>query len=122
MKKSDLRSGMIVEIRDGTNYLVMLNPSCEGWELISIDSGDLVSLSSFNEDLTCKGTIREIDIVKVYKLGLFICDIITNTSVAMKHKKLIWERDEAQTEMTIAEIEAKLGVKNLKIIKEKENE
>lgn len=118
MKKSDLRSGMIVEFRNGKMDLVMLNPDCVRRELISFDGG-FIGLDHYNEDLTYEGIDDEVwDIVKVYSLESSICHILSNTRETLKKKKLIWERPEVSTEMTIAEIEAKLGIKNLKIIKE----
>ena len=56
--------------------------------------------------------------MKIYSLGSFICHILSEKKEALRKKKLIWELKEKPVEMTIAEIESKLGIKNLKIIKE----
>ena len=117
MKKSDLKSGMIVEFRNGIQDIVMLNPECEGRELISLEGGSL-RLDDYNEDLTYRiASNANWDIVKIYSLGSSISHILLNKEKTLSNKKLIWERTEP-IEMTIAEIEAKLGIKNLKIIKE----
>lgn len=116
MKKSDLKTGMVVEMRNREKYLVMLNPDCEDRDLISF-SGGFMPLCEFGDDLAANDGDTEWDIVKVYRTGANVCYIVSNTGIAMKHAQLLWERTEKTVEMTIAEIEEKLGVKNLKIIK-----
>lgn len=118
MKKSDLKSGMIVEFRNGKQDIVMLNPDCTDKELISLDGGYL-RLDDYNEDLTCRiASNVNWDIMKIYSLGSKIVHILSNTKETLNNKKLILERVTPPTEMTISEIEKKLGIKNLKIIKE----
>ena len=118
MKKSDLKTGMVVETARGEKYLVMLNPDCEGRDLISFDRG-YMPLSKYENDLTYINE-PEWDIVKVYTLGTSIYYILaTNANHNRKLVyNLIWERKENPVEMTIEEIEKKLGIKNLKIVKE----
>ena len=66
MKKSDLKSGMIVEFRNGMQDIVMLNPDCTGKELISLVGGYL-RLDNYNEDLTYMiASNVNWDIIKVY--------------------------------------------------------
>ena len=50
MKKSDLKTGMVVEARNGEKYLVMLEPDCEDRELINFNGGYL-SLNDYNDEL-----------------------------------------------------------------------
>ena len=118
MKKSDLKTGMIVELRNGKMYLVMLNPDCEDRELISLDGG-FMSLCDYEENLRwAKSFDDQWTVVKIYSLENSICFILSEKEEALKNKKLIWERKGIPVEMTIAEIEEKLGIKNLRIIKE----
>jgi hypothetical protein len=110
---------MIVEFRNGEMSIVMLNPDCEDRELIGIDRGKYISLDEYEEDLALKGiATREWDIMKIYSMGSSICHILSDKEKALSKKLPIWVRTESPTEMTISEIEAKLGIKNLKIIKE----
>lgn len=116
MKKSDLKTGMVVETRNNEHFLVMLNPDCEDRNLINF-TGGFMPLCEYDDDLTATDGDTEWDIVKVYQLGTSIYYIIDNAAMAMSGSKVLWERPAETVEMTIAEIEEKLGVKNLKIVK-----
>ena len=111
MKKSDLKTGMVVETRNGEKYLVMLEPDCGGRELINFSRG-YMSLSSYNDELMLEKSYEELDIMKVYSVGISISWLLSDKK-SMKFK-LIWERNEPK-EMTIAEIEKELGYK-IKIV------
>ena len=76
-----------------------------------------MSNDNYNNDLTCKGENRKYDIMKVYAQyrGHFIDGTVLQKN-AIRHMDLIWERVEVK-EMTIPEIEKKLGYP-IKIIKE----
>lgn len=111
MKKSDLKTGMVVETRNGEKYLVMLEPDCEGRELIRFNVG-YMSLNDYNDELMLKKLNEKFDIVKVYSVESSICWLLGDKE-SMKFK-LIWERSEPK-EMTIEEIEAELGYK-IKIV------
>jgi len=58
MKKSDLKSGMIVETRDGKRYLFTSG--------VLLDFDGYIMLINYNEDLKSKYYEAQ-DIVKVYK-------------------------------------------------------
>lgn len=116
MKKSDLKTGMVVEMRNGERYLVMLNPDYVDRDLISF-SGGFLPLCEFDDYLAANDGDTEWDIVKVYRIEANVHYIISNPGIAIKHARLLWERTEETVEMTVAEIEEKLGVKNLKIVK-----
>lgn len=116
MTKADLKTGMVVETRLGERYLVMLNPDCKDRELINFNGG-FNPLSLYKDDLTMRNEERMWDITRVFSLGSLI-DLIL-----CKPKELelfvVWERKkETPVEMTVSEIEKKLGIKNLKIVKE----
>ena len=66
MKKSELKTGMIVEVRHGKRFMVMLN-YLDGEDILSgVDySTDWVYLSDYREDLTTPS--RTWKIVKVYE-------------------------------------------------------
>lgn len=109
--KSDLQTGMVVETKDGTKYIVMRN-SC-----ISAPDSDFIvnengwnPLRYYNDDLLEYHTYSDLDIIKVYKPN-YPNVIRTFEEDALE---LIWEREEYK-EMTVAEIEEKLGYK-IKII------
>jgi hypothetical protein len=76
MKKSDLVSGMWVELRNGEKYLVL---SKEG---IILSEKSWEHLNNFREDLKNK-KYSSLDIIKVY-----------NSNTSLKPGWLIWERKE----------------------------
>jgi hypothetical protein len=119
MLKKDLKTGMVVELRNGDKYLVMLNPETEGRELISFESG-WMPLSKWFDNLIFYNSDNDWDIVKVYSFGDYICRLFDDNYDTESLLMLIWERNEESIEMTIPEIEKKLGIKNLKIVKEGE--
>lgn len=112
MKKSDLKTGMVVETRNGEKYLVMLNPDCEDMELINFNGGYMPLYYYNNELIPAKLFTRDFDVVKVYSVGWTIRDLLSDKECM--EFKLIWKREE-QKEMTIEEIEAELGYK-IKIV------
>ena len=126
MNKSDLRTGMIVVTRDGDEYMVMLGASyaeltSDPFDVIVSKNG-WIPLHRYSDDLNLKADdMPEFNIVAVYSplraASLWRKDIANNRSW-----KCIWKREEPSVEMTVAEIEKKLGIKNLKIIKEHKDE
>ena len=106
MKKSDLKNGDIVELRDGGKYILIEDI------LIGIGGGWL-SLQSYNENMReDKYIMPEYDITKVFQGEIYeIGEAITEKPI------WTWIRDEKK-EMTIAEIEKELGYE-VEIIKEK---
>ena len=121
MKKSDLRTGMIVETRSGSEYVVFIN-TCQP-EFCSDnyrdENGDIAlivnqenylwtSLNNYNEDL-CKNDDKSADIVKVYipYHPYAFMDITYEKS----DRKLIWEREVPIKEMTMKELEEHFGYK-----------
>lgn len=109
MLKSDLKTGMVVQTRIGAKFLVMLNPDCEGRDLICF-SGAYMRLSEYTNTLEYPNS--DYDIVKVFTVGESIGWLFLNKNGL--NYKLIWERNEPK-EMTIAEIEKELGHK-IKIV------
>lgn len=110
--KADLKDGMVVEVRNNTRnprYMV-LNGKLRG-------TLEYMDLMSFNDDLTHIGDYERLDIVKVYESGSDVLDEYFHDG----YLTLLWEREEEPefTEMTVAEIEEKLGYK-IKVIADKE--
>lgn len=82
MTKKDLRTGMVVETREGNRYLVL----AEQQELIGLDSR--MEYRTHRDDLTYSSYTRDLDIVRVYGY-----DIKPFNSMLKNPGKLIWERD-----------------------------
>lgn len=103
--KTDLEDGMIVKLRDDRYYMYFKKfNKCVRYE-------GYISLEDYNDDLCCilDGAY---DIVAIYNLK-DLTSLVFNT----KYLKLVWERPD-KVYMTISEIEEKLGIKNLEIVKE----
>ena len=130
MKKSDLKTGMYVQSRAGRTYMVLngvehLLPD-HNWNriseiLVSTDFIGWMNLHNYTEDLLygkSKGD-DEYDIVKVYAPTI-------PASFTMGHLDFgnenywtcVFDRGVVAVEMTLKEIEERLGIKNLKIIGE----
>lgn len=101
MKKSDLRSGMIVEYRDGIKRLVVND------DLIG-DDGHL-SLSNYNDDLK-HDEYSDLDIIKVYRYKR-----VRSFSYLLKddNLELISERKEQKIQLTKEQIKILKALKTL---------
>lgn len=126
MTKSELKTGMIVRYRCGSLRVVMRNDAECDQNAYLIGADGWTELRNLNEDLTVSNTVcrmhrNDNDIVAVYKvshmsyMSIFIGERKLNDSFVMDYGCLIWEREDPVVEMTIKEIEEKLGVKNLRI-------
>lgn len=97
MKKSDLKNGMVVELRNGIRYMFILEIDMFIGRIIGDD------LSSYNYDLTHMHD-REYDIVKIFKPtknGRF-------SEIISKSHELVWERKEVEKETLTQEQHDKL--------------
>lgn len=109
--KADLKDGMILEFRDGFRYMLMGKRAYgkNGWSDFDRGHKDDLTSSIFNNDT---------DVMKVYLVKDdargFLYDLFSD-----KNLVLLWEREEETKEMTVAEIEKKLGYK-VKVIADKE--
>jgi len=101
MKKSDLKTGMVVEVK-GDNYTVMLD-YFEGENILSANysDNDWLGLNEYREDLT-HDIYSKWDIVRVFKPTY---KGILNERNGLE---LIWERNETP-EYTIEELIKKVG-------------
>lgn len=110
MTKSNLRTGHVVTLRDGTVYRVYIDAvtsTCLPNEHCDILTNGVTwtNLKGYNEDLTHHNN-SERDIVKVQQVRckIDLYSVGNDCIFAMP----IWEREEKK-KMTVAEIEAILG-------------
>lgn len=82
MKKSDLKTGMIVETKDGVRYLVMRDL------VTNLETHSLV-FATHSGEFYLESNVNECDIIKVY------CCAIASRSLAYDKLALIWERQES---------------------------
>ena len=126
MTKADLKDWMIVETAKQSIFLV---DKTHGY---LIHSSEHLSLSSYTDDLkhTHSHYGQDYSIVRVYEpkrgseflLKLYLDGTIHSFPNIEENLNLIWRREEESVEMTITEIEEKLGIKNLKIVKENKDD
>lgn len=117
MKKSDLKSGAIVETRDGNKYILLLKTkSYDNGKaiLVNLANGSYLPYLGYNGDLTYHKKL--LDIMKVCQHE-YVGDNIRSHILKQDEDDWTWIREE-ETVMTISEIEEKLGISNLKIKKE----
>ncbi len=121
MKKSDLRSGTIVQTRDGTKFIVLLNCWDYGLEndlIIDFLNGCYLRLSDYNESLFYKNHqfVGAFDIIRVCNLAYTGDNIFKH--ITQKKDVWTWERKtetkSQYEEYTIEQLEKLLG-KNIKI-------
>jgi len=112
--KSDLKTGMRVETRDGTVYVILLGTENDGDVLVN---KSWMSLTDYDDNLIVTSSYySNLDISKVYKQSYLPVDLF-NTE---KHGPLLWERIEP-LKMTIREAQAELSKikgREVKIVKE----
>lgn len=83
MKKSDLKSGMVVELRDGRRYVVITNDA-------AISENVWLDFNNYSENLH-HSTVRAYDIIKVYK-PQYKHMMIPSQFKLLEESDLIWER------------------------------
>ena len=125
---SDIKTGMLVKTGDGVLRI------CIGNTLISAKEGGL-PLSLYNEDLSVKNNSNEHrhKIIKLYEepqktkgdwfgagMTFWLEDehFLKHTNVLWEYKELEVEPEPEVEELTISEIETRLGISNLKIVGE----
>ena len=98
MKKSDLRNGMVVQLTDGTRYMVLNGNIVRG--------STYMELHTYNDNLTKRAEYcPEYTIDRVYE------EIVTFDDVARGTTKLLWKREEPTKEYTVEQLEAIVGHK-----------
>lgn len=104
--KKDLKSGMVVELRNGSKRLII--ECVEGLICAEISNADFAS--QYNKDLT-HSVHKHLDIQKVFDYPTISLNYMID-----RNKKPIWER-KVPKRMTITEIEKELGYP-VEIVKE----
>ena len=106
MTSGDLKSGMIVELRNRDRYIVLSSPGCvlgvnveHGWCITLL--GDK-SINEYNPNLT-HITSKQKDVIKVFQVP-----IVNFTSIMHENSRTIWEREKPKR-MTVSEIRKELG-------------
>lgn len=121
MKKTDLKAGYLIELRNGQRYFVMPIKGDDGVDLELVTQHSVRPLDWYDDNLVCTRmsfscpyTKKEMDIMKVYGLvdwPLYALRLET------EHRELLWERKEPK-KMTVSEIESILGYE-VEIVSEK---
>lgn len=118
MKKSNLKTGYIVVLRDGTEMVVALNCSYDEYDandiIINCGQRKWFPLDVYTEDLLFTAGSKLNDIIKIYKASYPL--VLGAVSYETNKRKLLWQREEPK-ELTIKQIEEILGY-SIKIIKE----
>ena len=120
MKKSDLKTGMIVETREGNEYIVFIN-TCKTESNPDINNvlvgqnNKWLNLYNYNENMEhINGEFEGVfDIVKVYIP--YHPFTFTNITYQKEDRRLIWERDKKIKEVTLKELEEYFGYR-IKIV------
>lgn len=97
MKKSDLKSGMVVEYRDGRRRLVIWMEEMK--KLVFVGEDGWQGDESYNDDLTVQN-YQELDIVKVYQA---VQGYNFNKMLNVGQDELIWSREDDSKEITAEE-------------------
>lgn len=107
-KRKLLKTGVFGVMDNGDKFVVVNDYIVYmdgGFDIVSHCDGDMKYRNYAVEKLVNCNSFKQLD----------------SAIKQMGDNRIIYDRkkEEAQTEMTVAEIEAKLGIKNLKIVKEK---
>lgn len=120
--RADLKPCYVVKTRDGRYWMVFL----VGKETMILTNGNSrwEYLSSWNPDLShskssCDPNFHELDIMEVYGYVTGTDSYAGCGYISPDNRPLLWSREPERVEMTLEEIEEKLGYK-VKIVSEKE--
>ena len=117
MRKEDLKTGMILQQDDGEKWLVLDNTNNEHKSaLVFINDGGTGWLygKDFTDTMEHTGYGNKV-ITSIHELKVNFRHF---GSFDMSHYKTVWEREESKKEITVRELESKLGYK-IKIVGEK---
>jgi nitrogenase molybdenum-iron protein alpha/beta subunit len=93
MKKSDLKTGMLIKNRRGESYFVFIDAYTKYTEnkrfAVRTDGGDWLDLEAFNEDLENTYAGAEWDVLQISTVG-HPRDLYEN----FDNKLIIWKRDD----------------------------
>ena len=117
MKKSDLKTGMRVELSNGSLYMIIkdIDSKLYGHQKIAlINNSGFLRGESYDDDLNFIMD-KDYDIVKVYTINEYENGLLSSETLKFDKKYLIWTRKEP-IKMTVKEIEEKIGYK-IEIVK-----
>lgn len=96
MKKSELKTGMVLELRDGAFFMVLLGdiPTTHygTQELMFVSHDGFIRGSNYTEDLTSQ-SFSDLDVVKVYQPNVSNLNSLFGKDKLNK-ECLVWERKE----------------------------
>lgn len=119
MTKADLKDWMIVEDNWGARHIVDRVHDC--FLRYTYTDNPIFDMDSYDDDLRDPTNGRYI--TKVFDpTPSELSWILDGGGSDVTPRNIIWEREEPVIEMTISEIEEKLGIKNLKIVEEKKDD
>ena len=104
MKKPELRTGMVVTLRDGTEYMVMLGmrtawTGCYDKDLLVSTWMEWCwnSLEYYNEDLTYGGSVEHPENWDIVKVEMYShpCSI-QGKRASEEKRKLLWQREDRE--------------------------
>lgn len=101
MTKSDLKTGMIVTTRDGSEYWVLKDNTTGYDSFVDVNYKKCIPFHSYSEDFKCYIHPEKSDIIKIEEPEFF------NPKAS---RVLLWEREEIK-EVTMEEVEKKFGCK-----------
>ena len=108
---NDIKVGYLGVFKNGDKAIVMpINK-----ELKFVELNELCNTGA---TINCETSFNQASWTGVYDLVALYGYPNTNNWFSTADRPLLWKREPVITEMTIAEIEEKLGIKKLKIIKE----
>lgn len=120
-KKSDLKSGDIVELRNGDRYILIKNARHNQYDnptdiFMGVNSYRCIPFSHYNDNLLNSKEGKSYDIMKMSD-GFYIPNIhLAYPLDTFKTPDWVWEREETE-EMTLEEVCKELG-RDIKIVKE----
>lgn len=111
MKLSELKTGMVVEFRHGGKYLVVND--------YFISYKNHMPMSKYNENMTCKSSYKDLDVVKVWEQKE-LCNMYSMLKTDWLNEDrfghLVWDRENGDyIDMTMEEICKALG-KNVRVV------
>lgn len=121
LKKSDLKSGDMVELRNGQIYIFIKDAKRNQYDnptdiFMGVNSYRCIPFSHYNDNLLNSKEGKSYDIMKMSD-GFYISNIFrAYPSDTFKTPDWVWEREETE-EMTLEEVCKELG-RDIKIVKE----
>ena len=111
----DIKAGYLGVFEDGT-VAIAINVGNNSYKYMEFVAQEQIK-DGRNAYISCAGALSDDETRTGFKLVALYGYATNYTWFSTDNRPLLWQREKPATEMTIAEIEEKLGVKNLKIVK-----